>query len=265
MTSVGATRSRSLILPTVRAWAAHSTDGPHDLHHRLAARDRAGACRGSGRRPSTRRERTRAAPYAADSRHGLGAGAARGDHRTRGGTRLGPDGVPARAGLLPGAAAGVVAELDTERKVAAERQSLLEQADERLRAAFATVSAEALRSNSRTFLNLAKASLGEFQKQAASDLERRQQTIDDLVKPLHESLAKVDAKLHQVEKERVGSASQLTEQVAHARRHDHEPRTCAAHAERAWRVGRGTAASSGGDGRHARPLPFRREAGGHIR
>ncbi|MEE8128779.1 MAG: DNA recombination protein RmuC [Vicinamibacterales bacterium] len=109
--------------------------------------------------------------------------------------------------------AGVGAELDTERKVAAERQSLLEQADERLRAAFATVSAEALRSNSRTFLDLAKASLGEFQKQAASDLEHRQQTIDDLVKPLHESLAKVDAKLHQVEKERVGSASQLTEQL----------------------------------------------------
>ena len=39
--------------------------------------------------------------------------------------------------------AGVVAQLDTERTVGAERQSLLEQADERLRAAFTTVSAEA--------------------------------------------------------------------------------------------------------------------------
>ena len=109
--------------------------------------------------------------------------------------------------------AAVGAELDTERKVVAERQSLLDQADERLRSAFATVSADALRANSRSFLELARTSLGEFQKQASSDLEHRQQTIDDLVKPLHDSLAKVDAKLHQVEKERASSVSQLAEQL----------------------------------------------------
>ena len=71
----------------------------------------------------------------------------------------------------------------------------------------------ALRANSRSFLELARTSLGEFQKQASSDLEHRQQTIDDLVKPLHDSLAKVDAKLRQVEKERASSVSQLAEQL----------------------------------------------------
>ena len=108
---------------------------------------------------------------------------------------------------------GVTAALDAERKIVADRQSLLEQADERLRAAFATLSADALRSNSQSFLELARASLGEFQKVATSDLEHRQQTIGDLVRPLHDSLAKVDAKLQQVEKERAGSFSQLTEQL----------------------------------------------------
>ena len=88
--------------------------------------------------------------------------------------------------------ATVVAELDAERKVVIEQQSLLEQADERLRAAFAIVSADALRANNRSFLELAKTSLGDFQKQASSDLEHRQQTINELVKPLHESLARVE-------------------------------------------------------------------------
>ena len=86
----------------------------------------------------------------------------------------------------------------------AERQSLLEQADERLRAAFATVSTEATPVQQPSVPGPGQGlALGEFQKQAASDL----------VKPLHESLAKVDAKLHQVEKERAGSAAQLTEQL----------------------------------------------------
>jgi DNA recombination protein RmuC len=109
--------------------------------------------------------------------------------------------------------ATVVAELAAERKAGIERQSLLEQADERSRATFAIVSADALRANNRSFLELAKTSLGDFQKQASSDLEHRQQTINELVKPLHESLAKVDAKLHQVDKERAASVSQLAEQL----------------------------------------------------
>ena len=55
--------------------------------------------------------------------------------------------------------------------------------------------------------------LGEFQQRAVKDLQHRQETIGALVRPLHDSLAKVDAKLHQVEKERAGSHSQLTEQL----------------------------------------------------
>ena len=117
--------------------------------------------------------------------------------------------------------AGVVAQLDTERTVVAERQSLLEQADERLRAAFTTVSAEALRSNNRAFLDLAKASLGEFQKQAASDLERRQQTIGDLVKPLPRVTGKGRRQAAPGREGAclVGLATDGT--AAHARRHDH--------------------------------------------
>ena len=105
------------------------------------------------------------------------------------------------------------AALQAEQKTVADRQSLLEQTDDRLREAFASLSAKALQTNNQSFLELARASLSEYQKQATTDLQHRQQRIGDLVQPLHESLARVDAKLQQVEKERVGSYSQLSEQL----------------------------------------------------
>ena len=105
------------------------------------------------------------------------------------------------------------AALQAEQRAVTKQRELLVQTDERLREAFASLSADALRTNNQSFLELAKASLAEYQKQAATDLEHRQQKIGDLVKPLHESLVRVDAKLHAVEKERAGSYSQLSEQL----------------------------------------------------
>ena len=105
------------------------------------------------------------------------------------------------------------AELDGERRSANDRLKLLEQAEQTLREAFASVSAEALRANNQSFLQLAKASLSEFQKQAVVDLDHRQRSIDSLVKPLHETLGQVDAKLQQVEKERASSDARLNEQL----------------------------------------------------
>jgi DNA recombination protein RmuC len=105
------------------------------------------------------------------------------------------------------------AALQAEQKATTDRQSLLEQTDNRLREAFASLSAKALQTNSQSFLELARTSLSEYQKQATTDLQHRQQRIGDLVQPLNESLARVDSKLQQIEKERVGSYSQLSEQL----------------------------------------------------
>jgi len=78
------------------------------------------------------------------------------------------------------------AALQAEQKAVGERQSLLEQIDDRLREAFASLSAKALQTNNQSFLELAMAmaSLGKYQKQATTDLQHRQQRIGDLVKPL---------------------------------------------------------------------------------
>ena len=110
-------------------------------------------------------------------------------------------------------AARLVAELDAERRAAAEKLASLDRAGTTLRDAFAALSAEALRQNNRSFLELARASLAEFQQQAVTDLDGRQKAIAEALQPVKESLARVDAQLRDVEKARVGSQSALTEQL----------------------------------------------------
>ena len=117
------------------------------------------------------------------------------------------------AAELAATRARLEAELAAERKSAAEKVALLQTAEVRLREAFAALSSDALRQNSQSFLDLAKSSLSEFQQTARLDLDGRQKAITDLVEPLKESLSKVDGKLGEVEQNRVGTHSALTEQL----------------------------------------------------
>ena len=105
------------------------------------------------------------------------------------------------------------AELSAERRSAAEKLALLQDAEVKLRDAFSALSSDALRQNNKSFLELARTSLAEYQQTAKHDLEGRQKAIEDLVQPLKESLSKVDGKLEEVEKNRVGTHSALTEQL----------------------------------------------------
>ncbi|MEO7985412.1 MAG: DNA recombination protein RmuC [Gemmatimonadales bacterium] len=83
----------------------------------------------------------------------------------------------------------------------------------RLRETFSALSAEALRQNNESFLHLAQSRLGEFQQSASSELEKRQHAMDELVRPIHDALARVDGKLQEVEKDRIASYAGLIEQV----------------------------------------------------
>lgn len=109
--------------------------------------------------------------------------------------------------------AALAAALDAERRAAAEKVALLKDAETKLRDAFSTLSSEALKQNSESFLQLARTSLGEFQKTATMDLEGRHKAIETLVQPLRESLTKVDTKLNEVERGRASSQAQLSEQL----------------------------------------------------
>ena len=105
------------------------------------------------------------------------------------------------------------ARLEEERRNAIEKLALLNEAQQKLSDAFKALSADALKSNNQSFLELAKATLEKFQAGAQGDLEMRQKAVGELVKPLRESLERVDAKIQEIEKARVSAYSSLTEQI----------------------------------------------------
>ncbi len=111
--------------------------------------------------------------------------------------------------LLKADLAALQTRLEEERKAAAGKLALLEEARQKLSDAFKALSADALRSNNQSFLELAKATLEKFQETAKGDLEGRQKAIGELVKPLKESLEKVDAKVAELEKTRAGAYATL--------------------------------------------------------
>jgi DNA recombination protein RmuC len=105
------------------------------------------------------------------------------------------------------------ARLESELAASAERHATLTAAEEQLRQTFKATAAEALQQNSEAVLRLARASLGEFQTAAAADLERRQQSITELLRPIGETLQHVDTKLAAVERDRLSTNARLDEQI----------------------------------------------------
>src|SRR5437870_9241405 len=105
------------------------------------------------------------------------------------------------------------ADLEGERRAAHERSESFKQAAETLSEKFKALSRDALKDNNQEFLNLAHATLERFQATAKGDLAQRQQAIDQLVKPLKDSLEKVDGRICEIEKTRAGAYAELREQV----------------------------------------------------
>ena len=97
--------------------------------------------------------------------------------------------------------------------VLAERLRAETDAHERLTNEFKALSADALRANRTDFLEQAKQTFAQLQQQSSGDLEKRQQAIDALVKPLRESLEKVDGKIAEIEKTRASSYGALGQQL----------------------------------------------------
>jgi DNA recombination protein RmuC len=103
--------------------------------------------------------------------------------------------------------------LEAERRGAAEKLRALEEAQGKLADTFKALSAQALESSSASFLHLAKATLERYQESARGDLDQRQRAIDELVRPVHESLARVDQKIQDIEKERAVAFGSLAENL----------------------------------------------------
>jgi DNA recombination protein RmuC len=100
-----------------------------------------------------------------------------------------------------------------QQKQTQEKLALLDDAKRQLSDAFKALAADALKNSNTSFLELAKTQLERFQESAKGDLEKRQLAIDEMVKPVKETLGKVDVKLQEIEKSRIEAYTGLTEQV----------------------------------------------------
>ena len=83
-----------------------------------------------------------------------------------------------------------------------EARAIEREANDRLGDSFKALAAEALQSNNRAFVDLAKSELAQHQLKASEDLDKRRLAIDNAIKPIAESLTKVDTKIEQLERER---------------------------------------------------------------
>ena len=99
--------------------------------------------------------------------------------------------------------ASLTATLEHERAASAEKLQLVENAQVKLSDSFKVLASEALKSNSESFVQLAKSELAQHQIEARKELEKRTTAVDQMIKPITESLTKVDTKIEQLERERV--------------------------------------------------------------
>lgn len=104
-------------------------------------------------------------------------------------------------------------ELGHEQRAHAEKLETLVRAREELADAFQAMSAEALRQNNTSFLQLARTQLEGFQTRAREDMSARQQAVEKLVAPIRESLEKVDKQANELEQARRQAYGSLTQQL----------------------------------------------------
>jgi DNA recombination protein RmuC len=95
----------------------------------------------------------------------------------------------------------------------ADRLTLLQQSETRLRAAFDTLAGETLRTNSELFLRLAREALGRDQAVAQGALKEREVAIAQLVEPLRVALARTEAQVQALEAERREAFASLRTQI----------------------------------------------------
>lgn len=78
---------------------------------------------------------------------------------------------------------------------------------------FKALATDALKSSQQDFFKLAQKTFEVEREKAQSELEKRKMAVDELVKPIAETLRKTDEKLAAIEKERTGAYAGLVEQV----------------------------------------------------
>jgi DNA recombination protein RmuC len=116
---------------------------------------------------------------------------------------------------LQGDAARLTTELEHERKAAEQRAAAFDETRTQLTGEFARLSTLALQQNNEQFLQLADTKLSETRQAAEGELAKRQEAIEQLLRPIGEQLGKYEAGMQRLEVERQRAYTTLTEQMKH--------------------------------------------------
>jgi len=114
---------------------------------------------------------------------------------------------------VQGAKVAAETELKNARESIDRERSLLDDAKAKLSDAFSALAAEALGRSNEEFLKLAGERLGAVSAVASGDVEARKKEIETLVKPLGDSLEKMNAQIQALEKARSFAYGELGNQV----------------------------------------------------
>lgn len=94
-----------------------------------------------------------------------------------------------------------------------EKNKYYQQAQDQLKDSFKVLSNEALENSTKIFLEKAQASLEKLKENAQEDLLKKEEAIGALLKPVKETLGKLDEGMRVIEKERKGENEVLKEQM----------------------------------------------------
>src|ERR1700684_3537351 len=103
--------------------------------------------------------------------------------------------------------------LKSEESLSAERELALTRAREQLQAVFGELARDSLQSNSEVFLQLARERLTRQQADASQALKERETAIESLVQPIREALAKTEAQIQAIERDRIDSFATIKTQM----------------------------------------------------
>ncbi len=105
--------------------------------------------------------------------------------------------------------------LDAEKQQRVQERDQLKLQKQQLREAFEALSARILHQNSESFLRLATQNLNHFHVKAQGEIDKKEQAIDALVKPIRETLEKTQQQIHLMEKERKQAYGSLNQHLVH--------------------------------------------------
>jgi len=97
-----------------------------------------------------------------------------------------------------------------ERRISVQKEALFEQTTATLKDTFGTLAGSVLKENSTQFLQLANENMKQHRNRAQDELDRREQAIENLVKPIREALGKTEAEIRRMENERRQAQGALT-------------------------------------------------------